>query len=223
MNKTRMPAKRPPGRTQEERTQQTQEKLVRSAIELLKKRRYVGVRTIDVAEHAGLSKGASTHHFPTKDALVLRALEEVYRYTQERALNRIASAGSGTRGLLDAMVEDSKAFFLSEDFLLSLDLVMVDPDSELGMRVKDLARQYRLPVEQAWAEALVRAGNRRKPAEHVVRLTFALARGFGIRQLIAGPEAAADQLMDVWLRTAEAMLDAPAPPPRRSRKPKETQ
>src|SRR4051794_7268712 len=91
---------RPQRRTQEERTQQTQEKLVRSAIELLKKRRYVGLRTIDVAEHAGLSKGASTHHFPTKDALVLRALEEVYRYTQERALKRIESAGPTTRELL---------------------------------------------------------------------------------------------------------------------------
>src|SRR4051794_13036249 len=94
---------RPRRRSQQERTQETQDKLVRAAIELLKKRRYVGIRTIDVAEHAGLSKGASTHHFPTKDALVLRALEEVYRYTQERAHRRIAHAGSSTRELLEAL------------------------------------------------------------------------------------------------------------------------
>lgn len=214
--------KRPKPRTQEERTQLTQEKLVRSAIELLKKRRYVGVRTIDVAEHAGLSKGASTHHFPTKDALVLRALEEVYRDTQLRALRRIANAGSSTRNLLDALVEDSKAFFLSEDFLLSLDLVMVDPSSELGSRVKALARQYRLPVEQAWAEALLRAGHERQQADNVVRLTFALARGFGIRQLIAGPEAAAAQLMEAWLQTAAAMLSPAKKPAPVSRRHKET-
>jgi AcrR family transcriptional regulator len=210
--------RRPPRRTQEERTQQTQEKLVRSTIELLKKRRYVGLRTIDVAEHAGLSKGASTHHFPTKDALVLRALEEVYRYTQERALKRIASAGSTTRDLLDALVEDSKAFFLSDDFLLSLDLVMVDPQSDLGTQVKALARTYRLPVEQAWVEALVRVGHSLRQAEHVVRLTFALARGFGIRQLIAGPEAAADELMDSWLSTAATLLAADSPSLRKSSK-----
>ncbi|MDB5860763.1 MAG: Transcriptional regulator, TetR family [Ramlibacter sp.] len=210
--------RRPQRRTQEERTQQTQEKLLRSAIELLKKRRYVGLRTIDVAEHAGLSKGASTHHFPTKDALVLRALEEVYRYTQERALKRIASAGSTTRDLLDALVEDSKAFFLSDDFLLSLDLVMVDPKSDLGTQVKALARAYRLPVEQAWVEALVRAGHSPRQAEHVVRLTFALARGFGIRQLIAGPEAAADELMDSWLSTAATLLAADSPSLRKSSK-----
>jgi AcrR family transcriptional regulator len=217
-DETASPGGRPQRRTQEERTQQTQEKLVRSTIELLKKRRYVGLRTIDVAEHAGLSKGASTHHFPTKDALVLRALEEVYRYTQERALKRIASAGSTTRDLLDALVEDSKAFFLSDDFLLSLDLVMVDPQSDLGTQVKALARTYRLPVEQAWVEALVRVGHSLRQAEHVVRLTFALARGFGIRQLIAGPEAAADELMDSWLSTAATLLAADSPSLRKSSK-----
>src|SRR5437764_6237136 len=210
MAKRATPATPPRRRTQAERTQKTQENLVNSAIELLKKRRYAGVRTQDVAEHAGVSKGAATHHFPAKDALVLRALEEVYRYTQERAAMRLASAGPGTHELLEALVEDSKAFFLSEDFLLSLDLVMVDPDSALGAEVKALARTYRIPVEQAWIDALTEAGHRRQQAEEVVRLTFAIARGFGIRQLIAGPEAAADRLMDTWQQMAASMLRSTA-------------
>jgi len=221
MDASRNPGERPQRRTQVERTQQTQEKLVRSTIELLKRRRYAGLRTVDVAEHAGLSKGASTHHFPTKDAMVLRALEEVYRYTQERALKRLASAGPTTRDLLEAMVEDSKAFFLSEDFLLSLDLMMVEPDSELGARVKELARSYRVPVEQAWYAALLRAGHSQQESEDVVRLTFAIARGFGIRQLISGPEAAADRLMERWLNMAEAMLGATTPTPIRPQRHRE--
>lgn len=200
-----------PRRTQTERTLETQGKLVHSAIELLKKSRYNGLRTSDVAEHAGVSKGASTHHFPSKDALVLRALEEVYRYTQERALRRIAQAGTRTEEVLEAMVEDSRAFFLSDDFLLSLDLVMIDPKSELGQGVAALARRYRLPVEQAWLAALERAGHTGEKAEDVVRLTFAIARGLGIRQLIAGPETAADRLTDSWRVTASNMLLAPAP------------
>ncbi len=209
-----LPRATPPRRrSQQERTQETQEKLVRAAIDLLKKRRYVGVRTLDVAEHAGLSKGASTHHFPTKDALVLRALEEVYRYTQERAHRRIEQAGTSTRELLEALGEDSKAFFLSDDFLLSLDLIMVDPGSELGIRVKELARTHRIPVEQAWVDVLRAAGHSAKVADDVVRLTFALARGLGIRQLIAGPDAAADHLIEIWLTTAEAMLACGGRPP----------
>lgn len=195
-----------PRRTQLERTQLTQEKLVRAAIEMLKKRRYLGLRTLDVAELAGVSKGASTHHFPTKDSLVLRALEEVYRETHDRALDRIAHSGHSTTQLLHALIEDSKDFFLGEDFLMSLDLLMVDPTSDLGTRVKELARTYRLPVEQAWTEALRAAGHAPQAVDDVVRLTFALARGFGIRQLIGGPEGEAEQLMQVWLATAQTML-----------------
>lgn len=192
---------------------------MRSAIALLKKFRYVGLRTSDVAEHAGVSKGASTHHFPTKDALVLRALEEVYRYTQERALKRIEHAGPTTHDVLEAMVEDSRAFFLSEDFLLSLDLVMIDPESELGKGVAELARRYRLPVEQAWLDSLRKAGHSGQEAENVVRLTFAIARGLGIRQLIAGPEASADRLTEAWRQMASNMLARPG----HQKAPKKTQ
>lgn len=195
-----------PRRTQLERTQLTQEKLVRAAIEMLKKRRYLGLRTLDVAELAGVSKGASTHHFPTKDTLVLKALEQVYRGTRDRALNRISSGGCSTTELLQALIEDSKDFFLGEDFLLSLDLLMVDPTSELGTGVKELARTYRLPVEQAWTEALRAAGHASQPVDDVVRLTFALARGFGIRKLIGGSQMEAEHLMQVWLSTAQTML-----------------
>ena len=60
MDPTRNSDERQPRRTQEERTQQTQEKLIRSAIEQLKKRRYAALRMMDVAEHAGLSKGAAS-------------------------------------------------------------------------------------------------------------------------------------------------------------------
>lgn len=195
-----------PRRTQLERTQLTQEKLVRAAIEMLKKRRYLGLRTLDVAELAGVSKGASTHHFPTKDSLVLKALEEVYRETHDRALNRIAHCENSSKQLLQALIEDSKDFFLGEDFLLSLDLLMVDPTSDLGTRVKELARTYRLPVEHAWTDALRAAGHAPQAVDDVVRLTFALARGFGIRQLIGGSEREAEQLMQVWLSTAQTML-----------------
>ena len=193
-------------RTQAERAQLTQDKLVRATIELLKKRRYVGLRTLDVAELAGLSKGASTHHFPTKDSLVLRALEEVYRETHDRALERIASSAHSTTQLLHALIEDSKDFFLGDDFLMSLDLLMVDPSSDLGSRVKELARTYRLPVEKAWTDALLAADFAPNAVNNVVCLTFALARGFGIRQLIGGPEDEPEQLMQVWLATAQTML-----------------
>jgi hypothetical protein len=54
---------------------------------------------------------------------------------------------------------------------LSLNLMMEDPQSSPCAGVKQLAQQYRLPVEQAWLEALAEAGYPRTQASAVVRLT----------------------------------------------------
>ena len=202
----RPPVSARPRRTQAERTHSTQRKLIDGAIDLLKRKRYASFRTAEVAEHAGVSKGAQTHHFPSKDMLVLQALEEVYRRTQQRAINRIEAGRDAPERLLEQLVADSREFFLGDDFLLSLDLMMVDPGSTLGSEVKRLAQQYRLPVEQAWLDALVEAGHPERQAKDVVRLTFAIARGFGVRQLIAGSDEEFPHLMDSWMRMAEAML-----------------
>lgn len=193
-------------RTQAERTLSTQRRLIDGAIELLKKKRYAGFRIADVAEHVGVSKGAQTHHFPSKDALVLEALEEVYRRTSARALERVQSGRDNPDELLDLLVANSREFFLGDDFLLSLDLMMVEPDSALGAHVKRLAQNYRLPVEQAWLDALTDVGYPTRQARDVVRLTFAIARGLGIRQLITGRDIEFEELMGSWSRMAEAML-----------------
>jgi AcrR family transcriptional regulator len=195
-----------PRRTQAERTRSTQRKLIDGAIDLLKRKRYASFRIADVAEHVGVSKGAQTHHFPSKDSLVLQALEEVYRMTQERALDRIEIGRAAPERLLEQLIEDSREFFLGEDFLLTLDLMMVDPTSTLGSDVKRLAQTYRLPVEQAWLDALVATGHPERQAKDVVRLTFAISRGFGVRQLIAGQDEEFHHLMNSWTRMAKAML-----------------
>jgi AcrR family transcriptional regulator len=194
-----------PRRTQAERALSTQKKLIDSAIEVLKRKRYVGFRTADVAELAGVSKGAQ-HHFPSKDMVVLQALEEVLRQTQARALQRIEAGRKRPQQLLELLLVDSKEFFLGEDFLLSLDLMMVDPQSSLGVSVKQVAQQYRLPVEEAWVDALAEAGYPHTQASAVVRLTYAISRGCGIRQLIAPSGQEVDQLLGTWLPMAEALL-----------------
>ncbi len=207
------PASRRPRRTQAERTQSTQRKLIDGAIDLLKEKRYASFRTADVADRAGVSKGAQTHHFPAKDMLVLQALEEVYRKTQQRAEARVEAGRRTPSRLLELLVEDSCEFFMGDDFLLSLDLMMVDPGSTLGAEVKRLAQQYRIPVEQAWVDVFVEAGHPLRQAKDVVRLSFAIARGFGIRQLVAGPDEEFDHLMGSWTRMAEAMLLFSSTPP----------
>src|SRR5262245_35337658 len=81
-------------RTQAERTEATRRKILDAALSLLGRRGYAGLRTADVADAAGVSKGAQSHHFPSKDALVVAVVEHVFRRASEQARVRARPARS---------------------------------------------------------------------------------------------------------------------------------
>ncbi len=196
-----------PRRTQLERNLATRQKLVASAIELLKKKRYAGFRVTEVAEMAGVSRGAQTHHYPQKDGLLIEAVEEVYRRTQAKALERVATPKRSAAELLDGLIADGEDFFMGEDFILSLDLLMVGGEDPLGQEIKRLAQQYRPSVEKAWLEAFVQAGYDPDDAEDVITMTFSLARGLAVRQLIDADKTRAQRLMPRWRKLANEILN----------------
>lgn len=82
------PAGRRPRRTQAERVEETRTALVEATIASLAEVGYAALTTRDVAARAGVSRGAQTHHFPTKTDLVLAAIEHLFaeQATRFRAL-----------------------------------------------------------------------------------------------------------------------------------------
>ncbi len=74
-----------PRRTQEERREATREAISLAAMSLVAERGVDAATLLDVAERAGLSKGALTHHFEGKEALLDAALDRAASQI-ERAL-----------------------------------------------------------------------------------------------------------------------------------------
>ncbi|MDL4773276.1 MULTISPECIES: TetR/AcrR family transcriptional regulator [Thermomonosporaceae] len=64
-------------RTQEERTATTRLALLDATIECLIEHGYHGTTTTRVVERAGVSRGAQVHHFPTKNDLVVAAVQHL--------------------------------------------------------------------------------------------------------------------------------------------------
>lgn len=65
-------------RTQEDRTAGTQQALLRATIDCLVQYGYAGTTTRLVADRAGVSRGAQTHHYPTKRDLVVAAIDQLF-------------------------------------------------------------------------------------------------------------------------------------------------
>ena len=87
-------------RPQQERSRVTQQRLLDATIDCLIKHGWSGTTTTIVAETAGVSRGAQLHHYPTKTALVLAAVDHLM---QRRADEIRAANASGTRDVLDVM------------------------------------------------------------------------------------------------------------------------
>ena len=104
-------------RTQAERSEETQTRILKAAANLIRKRGYAHFRTAEVAKEAGLSRGAQLHHFPTKDSLVVATLE--YVFEQARVLSRRrATAVNRPRDLIEAVIEDAREFSLASTLWL---------------------------------------------------------------------------------------------------------
>lgn len=88
-----------PRRTQGERTAETRERLLDATAELLVEVGYAQTSTTAVARRAGVSRGAQTHHFPSKADLVVAAVEHVFATQEAVFLDAFNSLSSEDRTL----------------------------------------------------------------------------------------------------------------------------
>src|SRR5438477_11049070 len=65
-------------RTQEERSTETRRLLLEATADCLYRLGYSGTTTTEIAERAGVSRGAQLHHFPRKEELVITAVEYLF-------------------------------------------------------------------------------------------------------------------------------------------------
>jgi AcrR family transcriptional regulator len=64
--------------TQDEKTAETRRRLLDAAIGCLIDRGYANTTTSEIAERAGLSRGAQLYHFPKKEELLTSAVEHLF-------------------------------------------------------------------------------------------------------------------------------------------------
>lgn len=185
-------------RTQAERSEQMQQRLVEAAAVVLRRKGYAGLRTDEVARAAKVSRGALHHHYPTKDSLVVATAAHLLEGGLTRGAAR-ADAARATQDPIEAMIQDAMDFFLGAEFSVVLDLVIAAGKNR-GLRDKVFAsaRQSRVGVEDAWIEVLCARGLDEKKAHKVVWITISIVRGFAVRTFWQNDDALFRSVLDEW-------------------------
>lgn len=196
-------------RTQSERREETRGRILTAAAQLILQRGYAGLRTAEVATVAGVSRGAQLHHFPTKQELIVATLRHVFDEIRDVSRSRARSASGD---IFEQIIEDARDFFFSDHFLIAVDIVLsASTDPVIRTQILDLSREARLPVEEAWCDALVAAGLPRPIATRLLALTHHIVRGAVIRRLWDDNPRQLDTLFEMWREMIRLYLAAHVP------------
>jgi AcrR family transcriptional regulator len=80
--------------TQDEKTAETRRRLLDSAILCLIDRGYANTTTSEIAERAGLSRGAQLYHFPRKEELLTNAVEHLFQLMFSEMKEKVGRLGN---------------------------------------------------------------------------------------------------------------------------------
>lgn len=137
------------------RSIRTREQIVRSALTLFVHKGYPETSMEDICRESRTSKGGLYHHFATKEAVLLSALERVHRVGGWQAAAQELSIDSGTddshvmRGLQRLVIDVWGAAFRSEAVLTAATAAHGQPGGPLtallvnGQLVQALVQQAR--------------------------------------------------------------------------------
>lgn len=192
-------------RTQTERTAAMRARLLEATVECLLERGYAGTTTTLVSERAGVSRGAQLHHFPTKQALVLAAVEELSTRRGED-LRRAAAKMPDGPDRVRAVVEMLAEHFASPVFAAALELwVAARTDETLHAAVAPLEQRlgrdtHRLTVE------LLGVDERIPGTRELVQATLDLVRGLGLADTLSDDRRRRDRIVAQWAAVLDREL-----------------
>ncbi len=172
-------------------------RLLEATVECLVERGYSGTSTTLVSERAGVSRGAQLHHFPTKNDLVVAAVEhltELRGAELAAAVDVLPTGGRRTRAVL-TMLGDH---FASPVFTAALELwVAARTDAVLLSAVGPLELRVGREVHRLTVEA-IGADESKSGVRELVQATLDLVRGLGLANTISDDARRRRRILDHW-------------------------
>lgn len=192
---------------QEERSRAMRARLLDATVALLVERGFAGTSTPLISQRAGVSRGAQLHHFPTKNDLVVAAVEHLAE-ARGAALREAAAqveAGAGrTRRILQMLAEH----VTSPVFTAALELwVAARTDPDLLAAVAPLEQRIGRELHAVTVE-LLGADEQRPGVRELVQATLDLMRGLGLAATLSDDARRRKRILDQWAEVLDRELES---------------
>jgi len=195
-----------PARRQEERSRSTRLRVLEAAVECLVELGWSGTTTTVVAERAGVSRGAQLHHYRTKSALVVAAVEHLAerRATELRAEAAALPPGGDRVG---RTVDLLASLFTGPLFAAAIEVwVAARSDPALRATLVPLEARFGREMHRMTVQ-LLGADESRPGVRETVQATLDLLRGLGVASLLTDDSARRSRLLTEWSRQLRRTLE----------------
>lgn len=181
------------------------QRLLEATVECLVENGWSGTSTTLVSERAGVSRGAQLHHFPTKSALVVAAVEhlsEVRGQELKAAATGLPTGKRRTRAVLEMLADH----FTSPVFTAALELwVAARTDDQLHQAVAPLEQRVGREIHRRTVE-LLGVDESRRGVRELVQATLDLVRGLGLANTISDDAVRRKRILDDWAGVLDDQL-----------------
>lgn len=191
---------------QADRTRAMRARLLEATVELLVERGFAGTSTTLVSDRAGVSRGAQLHHFPTKNDLVVAAVEHLTERRGAELAEAVAHLPTGGRRTR-AVVEMLGDHFASQVFAAALELwVAARTDEALLAAVGPLEQRVGREAHRMTVAALG-VDESRPGVRELVQATLDLVRGLGLASTITDDSVRRRRILREWADVLDRELD----------------
>ena len=181
------------------------QRLLEATVQCLAEYGWSGTSTTLISQRAGVSRGAQLHHFPTKNDLVVAAVEHLATIRRDELAQAAAALPDGpdrTRAVLQMLGEH----FTSDVFAAALDLwVAARSDAALLAILGPFERVTGRETHKLTV-AMLDADESQPGARELVQATLDLIRGLGLANTISDDQARRTRILDRWSEVLEDEL-----------------
>lgn len=197
---------------QDRRSQATKARVCKAAISCLDKLGYAETTFARVQEKAGVSRGAITHHFPTKQALVAATAMELLSNALEPAEHRGKGGAPMPVHALIMAAWDTVVNSAGGRAMVEI-LVACRSDRDLYDLLKDHLHDWDRESRTSITRFYTGAGADPEDAELLWSITRNFLRGLILHEQFTGDPAYLARMVDRFARMMESQL-IPLPPDR---------
>ena len=201
--RTEMPRRR----TQDERSGEMRDRLIRATIESLIEDGYERTTTLRIVERAGVTRGALMHHFESKREIVVSAMRHLLADHAKRIqglAERVRAGKVNLDGFLDYLWNDYSGDFF---FAWLENITESRHDEELWEQLIPLVREYHQTLDSIWREFFRQSDLSESQVDRSLNQTLCLLRGMGLQTVLRPDPGYYQGLLNSWKVTLQQLVE----------------